>query len=126
MITGTDDHDRPETMITINWIVITIERNQRSRSTGTRTNCGAARRSTRWHQLHASPRRLPLGQRSTHLRFLGRCFAAGITAPIVPGIMAVSNYAQAAKFSAMCGTTVPAWLGHMFEGIDDDPEQRRS
>ena len=62
---------------------------------------------------------------STYLRFLERCLAAGITAPIVPGIMPVSNYAQAAKFSAMCGTTVPAWLGHMFEGTEDDPEIRR-
>jgi methylenetetrahydrofolate reductase (NADPH) len=62
---------------------------------------------------------------STYLRFIERCFAAGITAPIVPGIMPVSNYAQAVKFSAMCGATVPAWLGHMFEGTEDDPEQRR-
>jgi len=50
---------------------------------------------------------------ATYLRFLERCLAAGITAPIVPGIMPVSNYAQASKFSAMCGTTVPDWLGHM-------------
>jgi methylenetetrahydrofolate reductase (NADPH) len=62
---------------------------------------------------------------ATYLRFLERCLAAGITAPIVPGIMPVSNYAQAAKFSAMCGTTVPTWLGHMFEGTEDDPEIRR-
>ena len=62
---------------------------------------------------------------ATYLRFLERCLAAGITAPIVPGIMPVSNYAQAAKFSAMCGTAVPDWLGHMFEGTEDDPEIRR-
>ena len=62
---------------------------------------------------------------STYLRFLERCLAAGITAPIVPGIMPVSNYAQAVRFSAMCGATVPAWLGRMFEGTEDDPEQRR-
>ena len=31
----------------------------------------------------------------TYLRFLDRCLAAGITAPIVPGIMPVSNFAQA-------------------------------
>jgi methylenetetrahydrofolate reductase (NADPH) len=62
---------------------------------------------------------------STYLRFLDRCLAAGITAPIVPGIMPVSNYSQAVKFSAMCGATVPAWLGHMFAGTEDDPEQRR-
>ena len=39
----------------------------------------------------------------TYLRFLDRCLAAGITAPIVPGIMPVSNYAQAVRFSALCG-----------------------
>jgi methylenetetrahydrofolate reductase (NADPH) len=54
-----------------------------------------------------------------------RCLAAGITAPIVPGIMPVSNYAQAAKFSAMCGTSISGWLGHIFDGTEDDPEIRR-
>ena len=59
------------------------------------------------------------------LRFLDKALAAGITAPIVPGIMPVSNYAQAAKFSAMCGTSVPDWMGTLFEGTEDDPETRR-
>jgi methylenetetrahydrofolate reductase (NADPH) len=62
---------------------------------------------------------------ATYLRFLERCLAAGITAPIVPGIMPVSNFAQAARFSAMCGMKVPDWLGHLFEGTEDDPEIRR-
>ena len=60
-----------------------------------------------------------------YLRFLDRCLAAGITAPIVPGIMPVTNFAQAAKFSAMCGASVPGWMGQMFAGLDDDPETRR-
>ncbi len=59
------------------------------------------------------------------LRFLDRALAAGITAPIVPGIMPVSNYAQAAKFSAMCGASMPDWMGTLFEGTEDDPETRR-
>ncbi len=59
------------------------------------------------------------------LRFLDRALAAGITAPIVPGILPVSNYAQAAKFSAMCGATVPEWMGPLFEGTEQDPELRR-
>ena len=61
----------------------------------------------------------------TYLRFLDRALAHGVTAPIVPGIMPVSNYAQTAKFSASCGTSVPAWLGRMFENLEDDPETRR-
>ena len=61
----------------------------------------------------------------TYLRFLDLCLAAGITAPIVPGILPVSNYAQAAKFSALSGVSLPDWMGHLFEGVDDDPEIRR-
>jgi methylenetetrahydrofolate reductase (NADPH) len=60
-----------------------------------------------------------------YLRFLDRCLAAGITAPVVPGIMPVSNFAQIARFSALCGASVPDWLGRMFEGTDDEPELRR-
>jgi methylenetetrahydrofolate reductase (NADPH) len=62
---------------------------------------------------------------TVYLRFMDRCLAAGITAPIVPGIMPVSNFAQAVKFSAMCGASVPDWLGRMFEGTENDPETRR-
>lgn len=59
------------------------------------------------------------------LRFLDRCAAAGITVPIVPGIMPVTNFAQAARFSAMCGASVPGWMGRLFEGLDEDAETRR-
>jgi methylenetetrahydrofolate reductase (NADPH) len=59
------------------------------------------------------------------LRFLDQCLAAGITAPIVPGIMPVSNFAQAKKFSAGCGASVPEWMEKLFEGTADDPETRR-
>ncbi len=61
----------------------------------------------------------------TFLRFLDRVRAAGIAAPIVPGILPITNFAQAVKFSAACGARVPDWLGRLFEGLDDDPETRR-
>lgn len=62
---------------------------------------------------------------STYLRFLDKALAAGIEAPIVPGIMPVTNFVQAARFSAMCGTSVPNWLARMFEGLEHDAETRR-
>ena len=62
---------------------------------------------------------------ATYLRFLDKAVAAGITAPIVPGIMPVSNFAQAARFCASCGATVPAWMAALFEGLEDDLETRR-
>jgi methylenetetrahydrofolate reductase (NADPH) len=59
------------------------------------------------------------------LRFLDRCLAAGITAPIVPGIMPVTNIAGLRRMSAMSGVAVPDWLGRMFDGLDEDAETRR-
>ncbi len=59
------------------------------------------------------------------LRFLDRAVAAGIKAPIVPGIMPISNYKQAAAFCAGCGTSVPKWMESLFEGLDEDIETRR-
>lgn len=60
-----------------------------------------------------------------YLRFIDRCAAAGITMPIVPGILPVTNFNQVRKFSQMCGASVPSWMGRLFEGLDDDPETRR-
>ena len=59
------------------------------------------------------------------LRFLDRCASAGITVPIVPGIMPVNTLAQTRRFSAMCGAGVPDWLGHLFDGLEEDAETRR-
>ncbi len=58
-------------------------------------------------------------------RFLDRCLAAGITVPIVPGILPVTNFAQVVRFSAMCGASVPGWLSRLFEGLEEDPETRK-
>jgi methylenetetrahydrofolate reductase (NADPH) len=60
-----------------------------------------------------------------YLRFRDRARAAGITIPIVPGILPVTNFAQVQKFSAACGASVPGWMAELFEGLDDDPETRR-
>jgi methylenetetrahydrofolate reductase (NADPH) len=60
-----------------------------------------------------------------YLRFLERARKAGISAPIVPGILPVSNFAQVVKFSAMCGTNVPKWLAELFDGLDDDPDTKK-
>ncbi len=60
-----------------------------------------------------------------YLRFLGSARAAGIWAPIVPGILPVTNFSQVVRFSGRCGTSVPDWLAHLFEDLDDDPETRK-
>jgi methylenetetrahydrofolate reductase (NADPH) len=59
---------------------------------------------------------------NTHyLRFVERVRAHGIWCPIVPGIVPIHNFGQVAKFAGQCGTTMPAWLAHRFDGLEDDP-----
>jgi len=59
------------------------------------------------------------------LRFHDRVRKAGVTIPIVPGIMPVTNLKGLVKMAAACEAAVPAWLSHLFEGLDDDAETRR-
>lgn len=61
----------------------------------------------------------------TYRRFMDRVAAAGITVPVVPGILPVTNFATVVRFSEACGAAVPAWLHKRFEGLDDDPETRK-
>lgn len=61
----------------------------------------------------------------TYLRFLDRARKAGITVPIVPGIMPVTNFGQMAKFAAMAGASIPRSFPLLFEGLENDPETRK-
>ena len=61
----------------------------------------------------------------TYLRFVDRARKAGITVPIVPGIMPVTNFTQMVKFAAATGATVPPAFARMFDGLDHDPETRK-
>ena len=61
----------------------------------------------------------------TFFRFRDRAAAAGISAEMVPGIMPVTNFASIQRMSALCGTQVPAWLGRLFDGLDNHPTSRQ-
>ena len=61
----------------------------------------------------------------TFLRFRDRVAAAGIAAEIVPGILPVVNFANLQRMAGPCGTTVPAWMARLFEGLDDKPAARQ-
>ncbi len=62
---------------------------------------------------------------ATYLRFRDRVAAAGITVPIIPGILPVTNFKQVIKFAGMCGASVPDWMADLFIGLDDDPGTRQ-
>ncbi len=58
--------------------------------------------------------------------FLERCQAQGISIPVVPGIMPITNYARLARFSASCGAEIPRWIAKRLEGFGDDTASIRS
>ncbi|OYD85537.1 MULTISPECIES: methylenetetrahydrofolate reductase [NAD(P)H] [Azospirillum] len=60
-----------------------------------------------------------------YFRFLDRCAAAGITVPIVPGILPITNFARAVEFAGKCGAAMPKRFAETFEGLDSDPETRQ-
>ena len=59
-------------------------------------------------------------------RFRDRATANGVTIPIVPGIMPVTNYTQIVRFSAMCGAIIPNWLHTRMQPLVDDAEATKA
>jgi methylenetetrahydrofolate reductase (NADPH) len=59
------------------------------------------------------------------LRFQDAVADAGINIEMVPGIMPVTNFAGIERMAAKCGTALPSWLGHLFEGLDGLPSARQ-
>lgn len=59
-----------------------------------------------------------------YLRFIEKVHKIGIHVPIVPGILPVTNFKQLIHFASKCGTSIPAWMSDLFEGLDNDPSTR--
>ena len=53
-------------------------------------------------------------------RFVQDCHKRGISIPIVPGIMPITNYSSLARFSDACGAEIPRWIKKRLEGYGDD------
>jgi methylenetetrahydrofolate reductase (NADPH) len=61
-----------------------------------------------------------------YFRFVDDCRAAGISLPIVPGVMPIGNFSQLARFSDACGAEIPRWMRFKLEGFRDDTASIRS
>lgn len=56
-------------------------------------------------------------------RFRDDCDAAGITVPIVPGVLPVTKFSQAKRIAGMCKAAIPAVLGDAMEACESEDEQ---
>ncbi|WP_417493094.1 methylenetetrahydrofolate reductase [NAD(P)H] [Maricaulis sp.] len=61
----------------------------------------------------------------TFLRFRDRAVRAGISIPIVPGIMLQPNFKGLTRIAALCNTHIPNQMHQHFEGLDDDAATRQ-
>ena len=57
---------------------------------------------------------------NAYFEFVDNCRGAGITVPILPGLMSVTSYKQALRFCEMCGTSIPTALNEQLIAAGDD------
>lgn len=62
----------------------------------------------------------------TFFRFRDAAVAAGIDAPIIPGILPIQSWAGARRFAARCGTSVPGWAEDAFTKAGKEGERALS
>jgi methylenetetrahydrofolate reductase (NADPH) len=58
-------------------------------------------------------------------RFRDDAAAAGITIPVIPGVMPTTNFAGIARMAQRAGASIPAWLTKAYAGLEEDVETRR-
>lgn len=56
----------------------------------------------------------------SYFAFVDEAQRLGITVPIVPGIMPITNYATLVRFSDACGAELPKWVRARLEQYKDD------
>lgn len=61
-----------------------------------------------------------------YFRFVDDVRAAGVTIPVIPGIMPISNFSQLRRFSEACGAEIPRWMAKRMLAYGDDAESIRS
>ncbi len=61
-----------------------------------------------------------------YTRFVEACDARGVTLPIMPGIMPITNYTNLVRFSDACGAEIPRWLRKRLESYGDDIDSIRA
>ena len=58
------------------------------------------------------------------LRYLDRVRDAGVTLPIIPGIMLQPNFHGLKRMADMCGVNIPTDYAALYEGLDDEQRTR--
>jgi methylenetetrahydrofolate reductase (NADPH) len=60
-----------------------------------------------------------------YLRLVAELDELGVTKPVIPGIMPITNAGQVVRMAALSGAAVPTWLTDRLAGVEDPTEVRR-
>ncbi len=60
-----------------------------------------------------------------YFHFVDAVRKLGVTIPIVPGIMPISNFSQLRRFSEQCGAEIPRWIAKRMQAYGDDADSIR-
>ena len=58
--------------------------------------------------------------------FVAEARAAGVTIPIIPGIMPIASFSKLSRFADTCGAEIPRWMRKQFESFGDDAASIRA
>ena len=58
--------------------------------------------------------------------FVADVRGAGVTIPIIPGIMPVASFSKLSRFADTCGAEIPRWMRKQFESYGDDAASIRA
>ena len=63
---------------------------------------------------------------AAYFNFIDACEKKGVSIPIIPGIMPISNFQTLIRFSDMCGADIPRWIRKNLEYYQDDKESLKA
>ena len=58
--------------------------------------------------------------------FVAEARGAGVTIPIIPGVMPIASFSKLARFADACGAEIPRWMRRKFESYGDDTASIRA
>lgn len=61
-----------------------------------------------------------------YFRFVDDARRLGVSIPIVPGVMPISNFSQLRRFSEQCGAEIPRWMQRRMAAWGDDADSIRA
>jgi methylenetetrahydrofolate reductase (NADPH) len=61
-----------------------------------------------------------------YLYFVEACRRLGVSVPVVPGILPITNYERLVRFSEIAGVEIPRWLRRRLEDLANEPALLRA